>query len=50
MDLNDPVQQYNHTQFFDELHMKEAILNIHSGSTPPSTTIRNESNTPIDGI
>ena len=50
MDLNDPVQQYNHTQFFDELNMKEAILNIHSGSPPPSTTIRNESNTPIDGI
>ena len=50
MDLNDPVQQYNHTQFFEELNMKEAILTIHSGSSPPSTTIRNESNTPIDGI
>ena len=30
--------------------MKEAILTIYSGSSPPSTTIHNASNTPIDGI
>ena len=44
MDLNDLVQQYDHTQFFDKLHMKEAILTIYSGSTPSSKTIRNASN------
>ena len=50
MDLNDPVQQYNHTQSFEELHTKETILTIYSGSTHPSTTIHNASNTPIDEI
>ena len=50
MDLNDPVQQYEHTQFFEEFHMKETILTIHSRSSPPVTNIRNELNYPIDGI
>ena len=50
IDLNDPVQRHDHTQFLGELHMKETMLTIHSGSSPPATNIRNESNCPIDGI
>ena len=50
MDLNDPVQRHDHTQFFGELHMKEAILVINSGTYPSDTNIQNESNYPIDGI
>ena len=50
MDLNDPVQRHDHTKFFEELHMKEAILTIHSGSSPLVTNIRNRPNYPIDGI
>ena len=47
MELNYPTQQYDYARFFDELHMKEAILTIHSEFSPPTTTIRNASNTPI---
>ena len=50
MDLNDPVQRHDHTHFFEELHMKEEILTIHSGTSPPVTNIRNESNYPIYAI
>ena len=50
MDLNDPVQHYGRTHFFEELHMKEAILTTHTGTPPPTTNILNELNYPIDGI
>ena len=50
MDLNDPAQLHDHTQLFGKLYMKEAMFTIHSGSSPPATNIRNESNYPIDGI
>ena len=50
IDLNDPVQRHDHTQFFGELHMKEVILTINSETFPPTTNIRNVSNYPIDGI
>ena len=49
-DLNDSVQRHDHTQFFRELHMKEAILMIHSGTSLPVTTIRNKLKYPLDGI
>ena len=50
MDLNDPVQYYGRTNFFEELHIKEAILTTHTGIPPPTTNILNELNYPIDGI
>ena len=50
IDLNDPVQRHDHTQYIGELYMKEAILTIHPGTSHPVTNIRNASNYPIDGI
>ena len=50
MNLNDPVQQHDHTQFFGELYMKKIILTIHSGTSPLAANKQNESNYPIDGI
>ena len=50
MVLNDSVQGHGHTQFFRELHMKETILMIHSGTSLPVTTIRNTLNYLLDGI
>ena len=50
MKLNDPVQRYDITKYFEELYTKEAILSIHRGHEPPATNILNESQYTIDRI
>ena len=50
MVLNDLVQRYDITIFFDELKMKEAILTVNWGQNLSSTNMLNESQYRIDGI
>ena len=50
MNLNNPVQWYNHTKRLGKLHMKETILTTYIGTPPLATNILNESNYPIGCI
>ena len=50
MKLNNPVQRYDHTTFFDELNMKETIFTTYTGKGTSTTNLFNQSNYLIDGI
>jgi hypothetical protein len=50
MDANEDVRSRHLKEYFDKIHMHEAILSSHPRLSPPATCIKNESRIPIDSI
>jgi hypothetical protein len=50
MDANEDTRSGKLRQFFSDLHVKNAILDMHKDLSPPATHARNTKREPIDGI
>ena len=50
MDANEDTRSRHLCQYFSELNMKNAILDMHKDLSPPATHARNKQREPIDGI
>ena len=50
MDANEDVRTGEINTSFRNLGLRDAILDLHAGSSPPATHNRNQNRTPIDGL